>query len=435
MELEFQLESDVLGKIFLDDSLMNETALLDYHFENEQNRNIFKVCKHLHEKGHDISPISFLNFLGKDKLENKIGWKYLSDISISSATIHDYEDREKDVIENWKKRQIKQILQDVTYRLAAENDLSSLPQYIKQITDVYSEGEKEEFEFNDSIARALDRYADKRLIQGIKTGFTELDIVLNGLMKKEYIVIGARPGMGKTAFAINLIDSILEKNKNSWCYMFSLEMSVDEMIDREFAKQTNIPLQRLTGTENVSDNELQKLTTAAGFMSNIFNKRLYINDKAGSSMQDVWGKVSRYKNKQPKESHGIVLIDYLTLLQMGGKKYSSRQEEVSEISRSLKRLAKELDVTVIAVSQLNRGNEMRQNKRPNISDLRESGQVEQDANTIILLYRDDYYDKDTEKKNIIEAIVAKNRRGPTGIVELAFIKELMKFVNLERRKA
>lgn len=432
MDLAIQLEADLLSKFFLNNELMNRTTLIDYHFEHESNRNIFKACKHLHQKGLEISPMSFLSVLGKEKLEKNIGWTYLSELSMSAVTEHDFVDREKDIIENWKIRQLTELLKEETLKISKDNNLSSVPSFLEQINEVYIEAKHEDFDLRETVIDALERYANKSLMKGLKTGFTTLDYVLNGLKKKEFIVIGARPGMGKSAFAINIVDSILEINKNAWCSVFSLEMSEQEVMDRIFANHANLPLQRLTSNDDLSEIEHKQVNKVAASLMDRFKHRLYINDKSSTSMVDVWAEVGSFKAKQPKDSHGIVLIDYLTLLQMGGKSYANRHEEVSELSRTLKRLAKELDVTVIAVSQLNRATEKQQDKHPSIADLRESGQVEQDANTILLLYRDDYYKVDSDKKDIVEVIVAKNRRGPTGIVELAFNREYMRFVNLKR---
>jgi replicative DNA helicase len=231
--------------------------------------------------------------------------------------------------------------------------------------------------------------------------------------------------MGKTAFALNIAQNVAVKAKENVA-IFSLEMGAEQLVMRMLCAEGNINAQNLR-TGELTDEDWRKLTMAMGSLS---NAGIYIDDTPGIKVGEI-----RSKCRRLAQEHGLgmILIDYLQLIQGNGRGGENRQQEVSEISRSLKGLARELEVPVIALSQLSRGVEQRQDKRPMMSDIRESGSIEQDADIVAFLYREDYYDHDAENKNIIEIIIAKQRNGPVGNVSLAFVKEYNKFVNLERR--
>jgi replicative DNA helicase len=250
-------------------------------------------------------------------------------------------------------------------------------------------------------------------ITGLETGFIDL------------IIVGARPSVGKTAFALNIAQNVAHKTGENIA-IFSLEMGAEQLVMRLLCAEGNIDAQRLR-TGSLTDDDWGKLTMAMGSLS---NSGIFIDDTPGVRISDI-----RSKCRRLKQEHGLgmILIDYLQLILGSGRAGENRQQEVSEISRSLKQLARELQIPVIALSQLSRGVEQRQDKRPMMSDIRESGSIEQDADIVAFLYRDDYYDKESENKNIIEIIIAKQRNGPTGTVSLAFVKEYNKFVNLETR--
>ena len=263
-------------------------------------------------------------------------------------------------------------------------------------------------------------------ITGIATGFAELDKMTAGFQRNDLIIVGARPSVGKTAFALNIAQNVATKTDEKVA-IFSLEMGAEQLVMRMLCAEGNIDAQRLR-TGSLTDEDWGKLTMAMGSLS---NAGIFIDDSPGVRVQDIRAKCRRLKQEQG--GLGMILIDYLQLVLGSGRSGENRQQEVSEISRSLKALARELQVPVIALSQLSRGVEQRQDKRPMMSDIRESGSIEQDADIVAFLYRDDYYDKESENKNIIEIIIAKQRNGPTGTVSLAFVKEYNKFVNLERR--
>lgn len=263
-------------------------------------------------------------------------------------------------------------------------------------------------------------------VTGIPTGFIDLDYKTSGLQPSDFILIAARPSMGKTAFVLNLVDHIAVK-KGLPCMVFSLEMSKEQLVNRMLAMESNVDSQKLrTGT--LSDSDWDAVVEGIGVIG---NSKLVIDDTPGISIMEL-----RSKCRKMKLEHGlsVVIIDYLQLMSGSGKGGGdNRQQEISEISRSLKALAREMSAPVIALSQLSRACETRQDHRPMLSDLRESGAIEQDADVVMFLYRDDYYNKDTDMPNIAEVIIAKQRNGPIGTINLVWRPEFTKFANMAKQ--
>ena len=263
-------------------------------------------------------------------------------------------------------------------------------------------------------------------VTGIPTGFIDLDYKTSGLQPSDFVLIAARPSMGKTAFVLNLVDHIAVK-KGLPCMVFSLEMSKEQLVNRMLAMESNVDSQKLrTGT--LSDSDWDAVVEGIGVIG---NSKLIIDDTPGISIMEL-----RSKCRKMKLEYGlsVVIIDYLQLVSGSGKGGGdNRQQEISEISRSLKALARELSAPVIALSQLSRACETRQDHRPMLSDLRESGAIEQDADVVMFLYRDDYYNKDTDMPNIAEVIIAKQRNGPIGTVNLVWRPEFTKFANMAKQ--
>ena len=264
----------------------------------------------------------------------------------------------------------------------------------------------------------------KGTVTGISTGFYDLDYKTSGLQPSDLILIAARPSMGKTAFVLNLAQYIAVRNKVPTA-IFSLEMSKDQLINRVLSMESKVDSQAMR-TGNLSQADWEKLIESAGVIS---EAPLIIDDTPGISIGDLRSKCRKYKLEN---NLGLVIIDYLQLMTGGGRGSESRQQEISDISRALKALARELNAPVIALSQLSRACETRPDHRPMLSDLRESGAIEQDADVVMFIYRDDYYNKDTDKKNISEIIIAKQRNGPIGTVELVWLPNYTKFANKER---
>ena len=260
-------------------------------------------------------------------------------------------------------------------------------------------------------------------VTGIATGFIDLDYRTAGLQPSDLILVAARPSMGKTAFVLNIAQHMAFK-LNQTVAIFSLEMSKEQLVNRLLSLESKVNSQ-LIRTGNMPDSDWDKLIEGAGIIS---DSPLMIDDTPGISISELRSKCRKYKLEYDLK---LIIIDYLQLMSGGGRS-ESRQQEISEISRSLKALARELNVPVIALSQLSRAVEQRPEHRPMLSDLRESGAIEQDADVVMFLYRDDYYNKDTERKNISEVIIAKQRNGPIGTVELVWLPDYTKFANMEK---
>ena len=281
------------------------------------------------------------------------------------------------------------------------------------------------------VLNALDRIEraskNKGTVTGIPTGFNDLDYKLSGLQPSDLVLVAARPSMGKTAFVLNIAQYVAFK-KEKGVAIFSLEMSKEQLVNRLFSLESQVDSQAIR-TGNLKDSDWEKLIEGAGIIG---KSNLIIDDTPGISVSELRSKCRKYKLEHDIQ---LVIIDYLQLMTGSvGKHSESRQQEISEISRSLKALARELNVPVVALSQLSRAVEGRPDKRPMLSDLRESGAIEQDADVVMFIYRDEYYNKDTEYKKQAEIIIAKQRNGPVGTVHLAWLADYTKFANLSRQE-
>ena len=298
----------------------------------------------------------------------------------------------------------------------------------KKIFQVLQRKTNDEFvPIKDVVLNALDKIeAASRMkgsVTGMPTGFIDLDYKTSGFQPSDLILIAARPSMGKTAFVLNIAEYMAFRS-NETVAIFSLEMSKEQLVNRLFALESRVDSQILR-TGNLSDNDWSSLIEAAGVIG---RSNLIIDDTPGIAVSELRSKCRKYKLEH---NLGIIMIDYLQLMQ-GSRKSESRQQEISDISRSLKEIARELQVPVVALSQLSRAVEQRPDHRPMLSDLRESGAIEQDADVVMFLYRDDYYNHDTEKKDVAEVIIAKQRNGPIGTVELAWLPRYTKFANMKK---
>ena len=298
----------------------------------------------------------------------------------------------------------------------------------KKIFQVLQRKTNDEFvPIKDVVLNALDKIeAASRMkgsVTGMPTGFIDLDYKTSGFQPSDLILIAARPSMGKTAFVLNIAEYMAFRS-NETVAIFSLEMSKEQLVNRLFALESRVDSQILR-TGNLSDNDWSSLIEAAGVIG---RSNLIIDDTPGISVSELRSKCRKYKLEH---NLGIIMIDYLQLMQ-GSRKSESRQQEISDISRSLKEIARELQVPVVALSQLSRAVEQRPDHRPMLSDLRESGAIEQDADVVMFLYRDDYYNHDTEKKDVAEVIIAKQRNGPIGTVELAWLPRYTQFANMKK---
>ena len=300
----------------------------------------------------------------------------------------------------------------------------------KKIFDLLQKKSSDDFvPIRDVVLSVIDKIElaakHKGTVTGLATGFYDLDYKTSGFQPSDLILVAARPSMGKTAFVLNLAQYIAVKNKVPTA-IFSLEMSKDQLVNRLLSMESKVDSQ-LIRTGNLSANDWEKLIESAGDIS---KAPLIIDDTPGISISELRSKCRKFKLENDL---GLVIIDYLQLMGGGSKRTDSRQQEISEISRSLKALAREINAPVIALSQLSRACETRPDHRPILSDLRESGAIEQDADVVMFIYRDDYYNKDTDKKNISEIIIAKQRNGPIGTVELVWLPNYTKFANKSKK--
>lgn len=430
-----EAEQAVLGAIFLEPSvIVTATEILSPEdFYRASHQRIFEAMVRLTDRGEPIDLVTVTNELDERDLLNEVGGvSYLTDLASSVPTAANLEYYAKIVEE---KAILRRVIQAATHIVTKTFDESD------DVTEVLDFAEKTIFEVSQNKATGnfknikdvlIDVYDNieqlhhhKGDVTGVPTGFKDLDRITSGFQKNDLIIIAARPSVGKTAFALNIAQNVAIHARENVA-IFSLEMGAEQLVMRMLCAEGNIDAQRLR-TGKLEEEDWSKLTMAMGSLS---DAGIYIDDTPGIKVSEI-----RSKCRRLKQEHGLgmVLIDYLQLIQGSGNSKENRQQEVSEISRSLKALARELEVPVIALSQLSRSVEQRQDKRPMMSDIRESGSIEQDADIVGFLYRDDYYDKESEKENIIEIIIAKQRNGPVGTVELAFVKEYNKFVDLDRR--
>ena len=298
----------------------------------------------------------------------------------------------------------------------------------KQIFQVLQKKSSDDFvPIKDVVLKALDKIEmasrNKGSVTGMATGFIDLDYKTSGFQPSDLILIAARPSMGKTAFVLNIAEYMAFRS-NETVAIFSLEMSKEQLVNRLFSLESRVDAQLLRNG-NLSDTDWANLIEGAGIIG---RSHLIIDDTPGISVSELRSKCRKYKLEH---NLGIVMIDYLQLMQ-GSKRSESRQQEISDISRSLKEIARELQVPVVALSQLSRAVEQRPDHRPMLSDLRESGAIEHDADVVMFLYRDDYYNKDTDRKDVAEVIIAKQRNGPIGTVELAWLPQYTKFANMQK---
>ncbi|WP_372516686.1 MULTISPECIES: replicative DNA helicase [Paenibacillus] len=428
-----EAEQAVLGAILLDgDALVTAMERINSDdFYRGAHQLIYEAMIEIAEANEPVDLVTLTARLqDKKQLEEVGGIKYLSELAnaVPTAANVDYYAQiveEKSLL----RRLIRTATQIVSNGYASEDEVGMLLSDAEhRIMEISQRRSGSGFiAIRDVLMEVFDKveflYNQKGSTTGIKSGFTDLDKMTSGFQRSDLIIVAARPSVGKTAFALNIAQNIGVREKETVA-IFSLEMGAAQLVQRMICAEANVDAGRMR-TGFLEPDDWEKLTMAIGSLS---EANIYIDDSPSVTVADIRAKCRRLKKEK---GLGMILIDYLQLIHGRGKG-DNRQQEVSEISRTLKQIARELDVPVIALSQLSRGVEQRQDKRPMMSDLRESGSIEQDADIVAFLYRDDYYDKESEKKNIIEIIIAKQRNGPVGTVELAFLKNFNKFVSLDR---
>ena len=428
-----EAEQSVLGSmLYAPDSISDAADLVKSEdFYQRQYGIIYETIMELYQEGKPTDIINLQNALKtKDVPPEVYSLEYLRDLINSVFTSANIKSYARIVAEKaLLRRMIKTFdtLENDCY-LEKEDTQTLVNRTEKEIFDLLEKRK-------DSISKPIDEITLNVLskieeaakngggITGIPTGFTQLDHMLTGLQPSDLILVAGRPSMGKTAFALNLVDNISVK-KNYRTAIFELEMSAEQLVNRMLAMEAHVDSQKLrTGT--LADAEWDDIVEASSIIA---RSNLIIDDTAGINVSELRSRCRRYKLEKGLD---LVIIDYLQLMSGSGRGSDNRQQEISEMTRSLKQLARELNVPIILLSQLSRAPEQRSDHRPQLSDLRESGAIEQDADIVIFLYRDEVYNKETEKKGIAEIIVQKQRNGPIGTVELAWLENLTKFSNLE----
>lgn len=404
-----EAEQAVLGAIFLvPDMIVTATEILEPEdFYRVSHQRIFSMMIRLTDKGEPIDLVTITTELDDLKMLDEVGGvSYLTDIANSVPTAANIEYYARIVEEKSTLRKIIHAATDIVTKTYDEGDevTDLLDHAEKTILDISQNKSSGRFQnIQDVLVGVYDNIEQlhnmDEEVTGIATGFRDLDYITSGFQKNDLIIVAARPSVGKTAFALNIAQNVAV-NSDENVAIFSLEMGADQLVMRMLCAEGNIDAQRLR-TGKLQEEDWRKLTMAMGSLS---NAGIYIDDTPGIKVNEIRSKCRRLKQES---GLGMVLIDYLQLIQGNANSRESRQQEVSEISRQLKALARELEVPVIALSQLSRGVEQRQDKRPIMSDIRESGSIEQDADIVGFLYRDDYYDQESEKENIIEIIIAK----------------------------
>lgn len=429
-----EAEQAVLGAIFLEqEALVTASEMLTPgDFYRPAHQRIYQAMLELGERGEPVDLVTVTAELESKKLLEDVGGvSYLTDLAnaVPTAANVEYYCR---IIE--QKAILRQLIRTATkivtdgYNQAEDlgDLLSDAEKNIMQISQKRSRGGFQHIKnvLMEAYERIETLSTSKGDVTGIPTGYPDLDKMTSGLQRSDLIILAARPAVGKTAFALNVAQNIAARAGLNVA-VFSLEMGAPQLVMRMICAEGNIDAGKLR-SGYLDEDDWRKLTMAIGTLS---KAPVFIDDTPGVTITDIRSKCRRLKAEQGDV--GLVLIDYLQLISGRGGG-DSRQQEISEISRSLKLLARELNCPVIALSQLSRAVEQRQDKRPMLSDIRESGAIEQDADIVAFLYREDYYDKETEDKNIIEVIIGKQRSGPTGTVKLAFLKEYNKFVSLDQ---
>lgn len=431
---DLEAEQAVLGCMLTDKESVVAAieSLKEDDFYREDNKIIYRAILNLYNRAEPVDIITLKSELSSiGKFDAVGGLEYLAELPDKVPTTANV-DRYIKIVE--EKSTLRNLIRTANEIIEYGYDPT------QEVEDIMDNAEKQIFNIMqkknqtgyssikdilvDSFTELEDLYNRKQHVTGVPTGFIDLDNKTAGLHNSDLILVAARPAMGKSAFALNIATNAA-LSAGTGVAIFSLEMSKEQMTNRILGSVAMVDGNSIR-TGRIADDDWIKLATASGELS---QAGIYIDDTPGISIMEIRARCRKLKMEK---NIGLVVIDYLQLVQGSNKRVGSREQEISEISRSLKILAKEINVPVIALSQLSRAPEQRPDHRPMLSDLRESGAIEQDADIVMFLYRDDYYNQDSEKKNIAEVIIAKHRSGSTGTVELAWFGNYTKFANLAK---
>jgi replicative DNA helicase len=431
-----EAEQSVLGAMLLDKEAVSVSTefISGEDFYREAHKEIFDAIVELFDRG---QPVDLITLPEKLKVRNTLeavgGITYLTNLMSIVPSTHNVGHYAKIIEEKSLLRKLIRASNEIMGKSyeAREEVIGVLEMAEKSIFDISLNRSTQGFVhikkiLNTNFDKIEELYLNKGRITGVSTGFDDLDEILSGLQKSDLVLVAARPSMGKTSFILNMVQQAGIRDKVATA-IFSLEMSKEQLTQRILCAEALIDSHRLR-TGDITEDEWIKLARAMGPLS---EAPIFVDDTPSISMSEMRAKCRKLKIEH---NLGLILIDYLQLMSGNGK-YDSRQQEISDISRSLKGLAKELGIPIVACAQLSRAPEMRADHHPIMSDLRESGAIEQDADVIMFLYRDEYYHPDTEKKNIGEVIISKQRNGPTGTIELVWLGQFTKFANKEKTYA
>ena len=428
-----EAEQSVIGSMIMDkDAIVTASEMLtDEDFYNHQYAVMFDAMVTLFNEGKPVDLITLQNKLKENDVpQEAISLEFIRDVIAAVPTSANVKYYASIVAEKATLRRLIKVTESITNEcyLDKENVETILEQTEKKVFDIIqNKGGGEFVSIKDVVIQSLENIEsaakNKGSVTGIPTGFYDLDYKTAGLQPSDLILVAARPSMGKTAFVLNIAEYVAVKSGVTTA-IFSLEMSKVQLVNRIISMNSKVDSQSIRSGD-LKDDDWVKLVESARVIG---NSGLIIDDTPGISISELRSKCRKFKLEN---NLGLVIIDYLQLMS-GSKKSESRQQEISDISRGLKALAREINAPVIALSQLSRAVEQRPDKRPMLSDLRESGAIEQDADVVMFIYRDDYYNRDSEEAGVSEIIIGKQRNGPTGTVKLAWLSQFTKFANLER---
>lgn len=428
-----EAEQSVIGSMLMDREAIVAASeqITGEDFYSKQYGILFEAIIELHDEGKPVDLITLQDRLKEKDVPPEVSsLEFVRDLITSVPTSANIKHYAAIVAEKSTLRKLIRLNEDIanTCYMGKESLEFILEDTEKRVFELVQKRNTGDFvPIRQVVMNAMEKIEkaakNKGAVTGIPTGFIDLDYKTAGMQPSDLVLIAARPSMGKTAFVLNIAQHVAFKD-NRCVAVFSLEMSKEQLVNRLFSLESKVDSQHIR-TGNLNDSEWEKLIETAGVIG---KSNLIIDDTPGISIAELRSKCRKYKLEH---NLSMIIIDYLQLMSGSGRS-ESRQQEISEISRSLKGLARELSVPVLALSQLSRAVEQRPDHRPMLSDLRESGAIEQDADVVMFIYRDDYYNKDTELKNISEIIIAKQRNGPIGTVNLVWLPDYTKFANMQK---
>lgn len=432
-----EAEASLLGALLIDpEAIVKVADILDVSdFYDERHGSIYSAVKKLYDIHSPIDVLTLSDELkNRGDLEKVGGASYLTELTNFVPTAAHATQYAEIIAGKAMRRRLIKVSQDITnFGYNEDNDLKGIiEQAESRLFEVSEKNVKQDIvSLEQILAESFDRldelHKDKGTIRGIPTGYKDLDNILAGLQRSDLIVLAARPSMGKTAMVLNLAHNVAVKAGQS-VLIFSLEMSKEQLVDRILAKESGVNAWALR-TGNLTDKDFEKIGQAMGTLS---EAQIFIDDSPSITVSDMRTKARREAHQHPL---GLIIVDYLQLMS-GGSRYGNegnRVQEISEISRGLKAMARELNVPLVALSQLSRSVESRHPQIPQLADLRESGSIEQDADVVMFLYREEYYNPETDRKNIMDVLIKKHRNGPTDNLELYFDREKQQISSLDKK--